>query len=100
MTQPLSRTGIDSHWGHASPTPNPFHKTKYISPGQSKVFAHGGMAVVVGGSTACGDKAKTGSTKVLMQGKPAHRFGDATTGHGSWTPSASASGTPKVIIGG
>jgi uncharacterized Zn-binding protein involved in type VI secretion len=96
----LTRTGIDTHIGHASPTPNPFHKTPYVSAGQIHVLAHGGFAVVVGGSTACGDFAVGGSTKVTIEGKPAHRLGDATSGHGSWSPNASSSGTPKVIVGG
>ena len=25
------RVGLDSHVGHASPTPNPFHRTSYAS---------------------------------------------------------------------
>lgn len=96
----LTRTGIDSHIGHASPTPNPFHATSYTSAGQSHVQAHGGLAVVVGGSTGCGDPAVGGSSKVTIEGKPAHRIGDATGGHGSWVPNASAGGTPKVNVGG
>ena len=27
----VTRVGLDSHVGHASPTPNPFHKTAYAS---------------------------------------------------------------------
>ena len=46
------RKGIDSHIGHASPTPNPFHKSKYVVAGQSKVSAQGGLVITTGGSTA------------------------------------------------
>ena len=36
----IVRKGLDTHIGHASPTPNPFHKTSYSS-GSSNVFANG-----------------------------------------------------------
>lgn len=96
----LTRTGLDSHIGHASATPNPFHKTIYVNPNQIHVQADGGMAVVVGGATACGDIAVSGSTKVTIEGKPVHRVGDATSGHGSWVPNASSSGSIKIAVGG
>ncbi len=33
----VTRVGLDSHVGHASPTPNPFHQTAYAS-GSPKLF--------------------------------------------------------------
>ena len=36
----VTRVGLDSHVGHASPTPNPFHQTAYAS-GSPNVFAGG-----------------------------------------------------------
>ena len=36
----VSRVGLDTHVGHASPTPNPFHQTAYAA-GSSNVFAGG-----------------------------------------------------------
>lgn len=94
------RTGIDSHIGHASPTPNPFHKTKYVVAGQNKVSAEGGLVVTNAGSTACGDNAVGGSSKVTAGGNPVHRTGDATSGHGSWVANAASSGSTKVTAGG
>ena len=91
------RTG-DVHIGHASPTPNPFHQSSYIS-GQSKVFAEGSAVVRAGDSTGCGDGAVGCSTKVICVGSGVHRIGDATSGHGSWVPNAAASGSTKVICG-
>ena len=42
----------------------------------------------------------TGSTNVFVNGIAVHRKGDATGGHGSWVPNASASGSPDVFAGG
>jgi len=96
----VCRVGVDSHIGHASVTPNPFHASSYTSTPQTKVTVEGSLAVVVGGSTGCGDGAVGGSSKVNIQGSPVHRVGDGTSGHGSWLPNAAASGSPKVIAGG
>ena len=63
------RVGSDSHVGHASPTPNPFHQTPYA----------------------------TGSGDVFVNDIAVHRQGDATGGHGSWVPNAAATGSPDVI---
>ena len=94
----IIRTG-DTHIGHASPTPNPFHKTAYVS-GQEKVSVAGSLAVRIGDSTACGDAAVGGSAKVSIAGSLVHRSGDATSGHGSWVPNvASVSTNIKVIAG-
>jgi uncharacterized Zn-binding protein involved in type VI secretion len=94
------RKGIDSHIGHASPTPSPFHKSKYNVAGQGKVTAEGGLVVTTAGSTSCGDDAVGGSSKVTAGGYPVHRTGDATSGHGSWVANAASSGSTKVTAGG
>lgn len=95
------RVDDDTHIGHASPTPNPFHKTAYSSAGQYKVFAHGKLVVTnAGGFTVCGDPAVGGSSKVFINNKAVHRKGDATGGHGSWVANAAASGAPKVYADG
>lgn len=96
----IVRKGLDIHIGHASPTPNPFHRTDYTNPNQSHVNVDGGLAVVVGGNTGCGDPAVAGSSKVTIEGKPVHRKGDATGGHGSWVANAAKSGSTKVSAGG
>ena len=94
----IIRTG-DTHIGHASPTPNPFHQTAYVS-GQQKVIVNGSPAVRIGDSTACGDAAVGGSAKVIIAGAGVHRSGDTTSGHGSWVPCvASVSTNVKVIAG-
>ena len=91
----ITRAG-DTHIGHASPTPNPFHKTAYV-PTTSKVMADGIFVIRLGDSTACGDPVVGASAKVYAQGQPVHRIGDATGGHGSCVPNASASGSVKVF---
>lgn len=93
----IARKGVDTHIGHASPTPNPFHKTPYVVAGQIKVKVNGSLAVTTGGSTACGDNAVGGSAKVKAGGFPVHRIGDATSGHPSWPANACATGSPNVI---
>ena len=52
----VTRVGTDSHIGHASPTPNPFHQTPYTS-GSPDVFTNGAKTVRIGDSTGCGDTA-------------------------------------------
>ena len=39
----IVRVGTDKHVGHASPTPNPFHKTPYAT-GAATVFTKIGRA--------------------------------------------------------
>ena len=95
----VTRVGLDSHIGHASPTPNPFHQTPYAS-GSPNVFTNGAKTVRIGDSTGCGDPATGGSSTVKVNGIGVHRKGDATGGHGSWVANASASGSPNVIAGG
>ena len=95
----VTRVSLDSHIGHASPTPNPFHQTPYAS-GSPNVFTNGAKTVRIGDSTGCGDPATGGSSTVKVNGIGVHRKGDSTGGHGSWVPNASASGSSNVIAGG
>ena len=95
----VTRVGLDSHVGHASPTPNPFHKTAYAS-GSGNVFTNGASTTRIGDVTSCGDPAVGGSGTVFVNGISVHRQGDGTGGHGSWVPNASASGSPNVFAGG
>ena len=94
----VTRVGTDTHVGHASPTPNPFHQTAYAS-GSPDVFTNGAKTVRIGDSTSCGDPATGGSATVKVNGIGVHRKGDATGGHGSWAGNASASGSANVIAG-
>ena len=93
------RKNQDKHIGHASPTPNPFHKTSYAS-GSPDVIVNGTGAVRIGDETSCGDPAVGGSPNVIVNGIPVHRIGDATGGHGSWVPNAAATGSGNVIANG
>lgn len=90
------RVGSDSHIGHASPTPNPFHVTPYAT-GSGNVFVNDDAVVRVGDVTGCGDPAAVGSGNVFVNDIAVHRKGDATAGHGSWVPNAAASGSPNVF---
>lgn len=94
----VTRKGTDSHVGHASPTPNPFHKTAYAA-GSGNVIVNDASAVRVGDATSCGDPAVAGSAKVVVNGKNVHRKGDATGGHASWVANSSAGGSSNVIAG-
>ena len=95
----LVRDRIDRHYGHASPTPNPFHQTPYNSTKQFKVFVETRKAIVKGDKTACGDPAVGASTKVFAQGIGVHRKLDTTGGHGTWVANAASSGSGKVFAG-
>lgn len=95
----IVRSQVDSHIGHASPTPNPFHKAAYVG-GSTNVFVNGRRAIRVGDKAGCGDPAVSGSANVYINGKPVHRKGDATGGHGSWVPNAAASGSGDVFANG
>jgi len=95
------RVGKDSHIGHASGTPNPFHRTKYLT-GSSNVTVNG-VPVVRGGGvdrTACGDVTTGLSGNVTINGIGVHRIGDSTAGHGSWGGNAAASGSTNVFANG
>lgn len=95
----VTRVGVDKHIGHASPTPNPYHQTSY-STGSDNVFTNGNKTVRKDDQTACGDKAVGCSGTVFVNGRGVHRKGDATSGHGSWVPNKSASGSGNVFAGG
>ena len=63
----VTRVGLDSHVGHASPTPNPFHQTASAT-GSGDVFTNGASTTRIGDTTSCGDPA-TGSGTVFVNGK-------------------------------
>lgn len=94
----VTRVLVDKHVGHASRTPNPFHRTAY-STGSPDVKTNGYKTVRVGDVTFCGDPAVVGSSSVKVNGKKVHRKGDGTGGHGSWVPNESSQGSPDVIAG-
>ena len=94
----VTRVGLDSHVGHASPTPNPFHQTAYAS-GSPNVYTNSAATVRIGDATSCGDPATGGSSTVKVNDIGVQRKGDATGGHGSWVGNASASGSANVIAG-
>ena len=95
----VTRVGLDSHVGHASPTPNKFHQTAY-AVGSPNVFTNKAKTVRVGDTTSCGDPADAGSPNVFVNGEKVHRKGDATAGHGSFVPNSSASGSGNVFANG
>jgi|TARA_R110002167_G_scaffold92576_1_gene248644 uncharacterized Zn-binding protein involved in type VI secretion len=93
------RKETDSHVGHASPTPSPFHKTSY-NEGSPNVNVNTKSAVRVGDKTSCGDPATAGSPTVFVNGIAVHRKGDGTGGHGSWVPNSAATGSDNVFANG
>ena len=95
----IIRVGTDKHVGHASPSPNPFHKTPYAT-GAATVFVNGAKMVRVDDTTACADPATAGSPNVFAEGKAVHRQGDATGGHGSWVANRAETGSGDVIANG
>jgi len=96
---PEVSTTAHRHIGHASPTPNPAHRTNYKAS-QSAVTVEGNDVIRQGDSTGCGDPVVGYSSKVFVGGKGVHRKGDATGGHGSWPANASSEGSSKVNAGG
>ena len=92
------RSGLDTHVGHASPTPNPFHKTAYTG-GSPNVSINSAASIRVGDTTTCGDPAVAGSSTVRGNSIAIHRVGDATGGHGSWVANAAATGSSNVNAG-
>lgn len=89
----------DSHAGHASPTPSPFHKTSYVG-GSPNVNVNSKAVIRDGDSTACGDPAVGKSGNVKVNGKGVHRLGDGTGGHGSWVPNSAATSSTNVFANG
>ncbi len=87
----------DMHIGHGKPTED-FHQSSYVASLNNTVFANGKLIIVVGDTTACGDVAIEGSSKLFVNGRAVHRIGDATGGHGEWIPNAALSGSGDVII--
>ena len=92
------RSGLDTHVGHASPTPNPFHQTAYTG-GSPNVSINSAASIRVGDATSCGDPAVAGSSTVRVNSIAIHRVGDATGGHGSWVANAAATGSSNVNAG-
>ena len=92
------RSGLDTHVGHASPTPNPFHQTAYVG-GSPNVSINSAASIRVGDATSCGDPAVAGSSTVRVNSIAIHRVGDATGGHGSWVANAAATGSSNVNAG-
>ena len=92
------RSGLDTHVGHASPTPNPFHKTAYTG-GSPNVSINSAASIRVGDATSCGDPAVAGSSTVRVNSIAIHRVGDATCGHGSWVAHAASTGSSNVNAG-
>jgi uncharacterized Zn-binding protein involved in type VI secretion len=95
----VCRVDLDQHFGHASPTPNPFHRTSYAE-GSPNVFATSKNVVRIGDKTYCTDPAVEGSSKVFANSKRVHRIGDATGGHQSWVPNFASTGCGNVFAGG
>lgn len=54
----------------------------------------------IGDAFTCGDNVAAGSDDVIVNGLPAARLGDATTGHGCWGANSIAQGAESVIING
>lgn len=94
----ICRTNKDTHVGHASPTPNPFHRTSYAT-GSPNVYLDNEKMVRIGDLTYCTDPATAGSATVFVNGIKVHRKGDATGGHQSWVPNQALTGDPTVFAG-
>jgi uncharacterized Zn-binding protein involved in type VI secretion len=95
----IVRVGKDSHIGHASSTPNAFHRTSYAT-GSPNVFTNDAKSVRIGDTTACTDAAVEGSGNVYVNNIPVHRLADATQGHASWVPNAAATSSGNVFANG
>lgn len=92
----IVRVDLDSHVGHDSPSPAPFHKTAYAE-GSSTVFINNKRVVRKDDKTYCGDPAVGASGTVFVDGKPVHRQGDATDGHASWVANSAETGSDTVF---
>ncbi|RPG31798.1 MAG: hypothetical protein CBB72_011570 [Muricauda sp. TMED12] len=91
------RSGTDSHVGHASPTPNPFHQTNYTG-GSGDVYVNSDNSIRIGDATSCGDPATGGSGDVYVNNIAIHRQSDSTGGHGSWVANSALTGSDDVIV--
>ena len=92
----IVRVDLDSHKGHDSPTPSPFHKSKYAE-GSPTVQINNKRVVRKGDKTYCGDPAEGASSTVFVDGIPVHRQGDATKGHGSFVANSAETGSDTVF---
>jgi uncharacterized Zn-binding protein involved in type VI secretion len=90
------RANVDTHEGHDSDSPAPFHKTAYKEPG-IKVFANGEQVIREGDTTDCGDPAVGNISTVFAEGKPLHLKGHATGGHGSFVANKAQTGSSDVF---
>ena len=93
------RANVDTHEGHDSDSPAPFHKTAYKEPG-IKVFANGEQLIREGDTTDCGDPAVGNISTVFAEGKPLHLKNHATGGHGSFGENKAKTGSPNVFADG
>lgn len=91
----IVRANADAHEGHAGILV-PFHQT-YYNKGSSNVFINNESVVCKGDQCLCSDQAIGASGTVFVNGKPVHRQGDATSGHGTWVPTAAKTGSPNVF---
>ena len=89
------RANVDTHEGHDSNSPAPFHKTAYKEPGIT-VFANGEQLIRKGDTTDCGDPAVGNISTVFAEGKPLHLKNHATGGHGSFGANKAKTGSPNV----
>ena len=92
------RANVDTHEGHDSDSPAPFHKTAYKEPG-IKVFANGEQLIREGDTTDCGDKAVGNVSTVFAGGKPVHCIDHATSGHGKFGANKAKTGSGDVNAG-
>lgn len=101
MGERVCRVDLDRHFGHASPTPNPFHQTNYKT-GSPNTFINSRKVVRGDGvdKTYCTDKAQCRSATVKVNSIGVHRRYDCTSGHTSWVPNFALTGAPTVIAGG
>lgn len=92
------RAETDTHVGHDSPTPSPFHKTSYVA-GQTTVHVNNKPVIRKTDKTSCGDPAVGSSGTVYAEGKLVHRKDDATGGHGSFVANKAQTGSGNVYCG-
>ena len=68
----ITRVGLDSHVGHASPTPNPFHQTAYAT-GSPDVYVNGAKVVRIGDTTSSAAASSFANTS-FISGLAPHRL--------------------------